>query len=70
MTTTTLLYLDDLSVGDRFESGAHALDADQIIDFAGDFDPQPFHLDPIAAKDTFFGGLAASGWHTAALRHA
>ncbi|MGO1808780.1 MAG: MaoC family dehydratase, partial [Micrococcaceae bacterium] len=67
MTTTTLLYLDDLSVGDCFESGTYALDADQIIDFAGDFDPQPFHLDPVAAKDTFFGGLAASGWHTAAL---
>lgn len=57
MTTTTLLYLHDLSVGDRFESGTHALDADQIIDFAGDFDPQPFHLDPVAAQDTFFGGL-------------
>lgn len=67
MTTPTRLYLEDLSVGDRFVSGTHALDADQIIDFAGDFDPQPFHLDPVAAKDTFFGGLAASGWHTAAL---
>lgn len=61
------LYLDDLRVGQRFTSGAHALDADQITTFARQFDPQPFHLDDAAAKDTFFGGLAASGWHTAAI---
>lgn len=61
------LYLDDLRVGDRFTSGEHALDAAQIIAFARQFDPQPFHTDPEAAQSTFFGGLAASGWHTAAL---
>jgi acyl dehydratase len=61
------LYLEDLSVGDRFESGEHALDAEQIKAFALQFDPQPFHTDEEAAKSTFFGGLAASGWHTAAL---
>ena len=61
------LYLEDLSVGDRFTSGEHALDAAQIVAFAAQFDPQPFHTDPDAAEGTFFRGLAASGWHTAAL---
>jgi acyl dehydratase len=61
------LYLEDLSVGDRFQSGEHALDVKQIKAFALQFDPQPFHTDEEAAKNTFFGGLAASGWHTAAL---
>ncbi len=61
------LYLEDLSVGDRFRSAEHALDVAQIQAFARQFDPQPFHTDEEAAKKTFFGGLAASGWHTAAL---
>ena len=61
------LYLEDLSVGDRFQSGEHAMDAAQIKAFARQFDPQPFHTDEEAAKHTFFGGLAASGWHTAAV---
>jgi acyl dehydratase len=61
------LYLDDLHVGQRFSSGTHAVDEAQIKAFAGQFDPQPFHLDEATAKDTFFAGLAASGWHTAAL---
>ncbi|WP_198085877.1 MaoC family dehydratase [Variovorax sp. E3] len=61
------LYLEDLSVGDRFQSGEHALDVAQILAFARQFDPQPFHTDEEAARRTFFGGLAASGWHTAAL---
>ncbi|VTU31316.1 MaoC family dehydratase [Variovorax sp. PBL-E5] len=61
------LYLEDLSPGDRFTSGEHALDAKQIIEFATRFDPQPFHLDAEAAQRTFFQGLAASGWHTAAI---
>ena len=62
-----LLYLDDLKVGQRFVSASHELDAAQIKAFAGQFDPQPFHLDEEAAKDTLFGGLAASGWHTASI---
>lgn len=62
-----LIYLEDLSVGDVFVSTTHALDAEQITEFASQFDPQPFHLDPEAAQDTLFQGLAASGWHTAAL---
>jgi acyl dehydratase len=60
-------FLDDLSVGQRFSSGSHTIDAAQIKAFAAQFDPQPFHLDGEAAKATLFGGLAASGWHTAAI---
>ena len=59
-----LLYLDDLAVGQSFQSGTHALDTAQIIAYARQFDPQPFHLDPEAAETSFFQGLAASGWHT------
>ncbi|MFY7962791.1 MAG: MaoC family dehydratase [Elsteraceae bacterium] len=62
-----MLYLDDLQVGQRFATGSHAVDEAQIIDFATQFDPQPFHTDPEAAKQTMFGGLAASGWHTMAI---
>ncbi len=61
------LYLEDITPGMRFSSGAHELDAEAIKAFASDFDPQPFHTDEDAAVDTFFGGLAASGWHTAAI---
>ena len=61
------LYLDHLKAGDRFVSGEHALDEAQITSFAKQFDPQPFHLDDEAAQATLFGGLAASGWHTAAI---
>jgi len=61
------LYLDDIAVGDRFTSGEHAMDEAQIKAFAAQFDPQPFHLDDAAARATLFGGLAASGWHTAAV---
>jgi acyl dehydratase len=61
------LYLDDLAVGERFTSATHRLDQDQIFGFAEQFDPQPFHLDDAAAQDTLFRGLAASGWHTAAI---
>lgn len=60
-------YLEELTVGERFVSGEHALDAQQIIAFARQFDPQVFHLDADLARDTFFQGLAASGWHTAAI---
>src|SRR5438105_15873556 len=60
-------YLDDLHVGQRFVTRTHLIDAEQIKTFAGQFDPQPFHLDEELAKNTLFGGLAASGWHTAAI---
>jgi len=61
------LYLDDVHVGQRFSSGTHLVDAAQIKAYANQFDPQPFHLDEEAAKATLFAGLAASGWHTAAI---
>jgi len=61
------LYLEDLYVGQRFTSAPHKLDAGEIKRFAAEYDPQPFHLDEEAAKASLFGGLAASGWHTAAM---
>jgi acyl dehydratase len=61
------LYLEDLYPGQRLASGSHTVDAAEIKAFAKEFDPQPFHLDEEAAKDTLFAGLAASGWHTAAI---
>jgi acyl dehydratase len=61
------LCLEDLSVGQRFVSRTFLVDAEAIKAFAREFDPQPFHLDAEAAKETLFGGLAASGWHTAAM---
>jgi acyl dehydratase len=67
MTMQKKLYLDDLAPGQRFVSGEHRLDAAQIVAFAREFDPQPFHVDAEAARSTFFQGLAASGWHTAAI---
>ena len=60
-------YLEDLKVGDRFESGTYEVTEKAIIEFAREFDPQPFHLDLEAAKKSIFGGLVASGWHTAAI---
>ena len=61
------LYLEDVVVGSEFVSDEVTISAQEIIAFASQFDPQPFHLDPEAAKSSFFGGLAASGWHTAAI---
>lgn len=60
-------HLDDLHVGQRFRSATHTIDEAQIKAFAVQFDPQSFHTDAEAAKGTFFRGLAASGWHTAAI---
>lgn len=60
-------YLEDYAVGQTFGSGRLRIDAARIKAFAAEFDPQPFHLDERAAGDTIFRGLAASGWHTAAL---
>jgi acyl dehydratase len=60
-------YLEDFSVGQTFRSGSITVTSDQIKAFASQFDPQPFHLDETAAAASFFGGLVASGWHTAAL---
>jgi acyl dehydratase len=61
------LYLDDLRVGQRFTSGSYLMEETRIKEFAAEFDPQPFHLDEAAAGASIFKGLAASGWHTAAV---
>ena len=61
------LYLEDVVVGSQYISEEVTITAEEIVAFASRFDPQPFHLDAEAAKSTFFGGLAASGWHTAAI---
>ena len=60
-------YLEDFVKGQTFSSGRVRVSEEQIKAFAAEFDPQPFHLDEAAAQNTFFKGLAASGWHTAAL---
>jgi len=61
------LYLEDLHVGQQFTSGSYLMEKDRIKEFAAEFDPQPFHLDESAAGESIFRGLAASGWHTAAV---
>lgn len=66
--SVNLMYLEDFTPGQKFSHAAdEALNADAIKAFAASYDPQPFHLDEAAAAQSFFGGLAASGWHTAAL---
>lgn len=59
-------YFEDITVGASRETGSHTFTQDAIIAFAKQFDPQPFHIDPEAAKHSNFGGIIASGWHTAA----
>jgi acyl dehydratase len=61
------LFFDDLKVGDSFATATRQVSIEDIKRFAAEFDPQPFHLDDAAARQTMFGGLAASGWHTAAI---
>lgn len=60
-------YLEDFAVGQTYGSGRIKIDTERIKAFAAEFDPQPFHIDEDTARDTMFRGLAASGWHTAAL---
>jgi acyl dehydratase len=60
-------YFEDFAVGQTFGSGRLQIDEEQIKVFAAQFDPQPFHLDEEVARASIFRGLAASGWHTAAL---
>ena len=62
-----LLHFEDFEAGQRFALGSHNLTTDEMIEFAGEFDPQPQHLDPEAAKHSMLGGLAASGWFLGAL---
>ena len=63
----TRQYLDDYVVGQVFNSGRLRVERKAIVAFAKEFDPQPYHLDEEAARNSVFGGLVASGWHTAAL---
>jgi acyl dehydratase len=60
-------YLEDLKVGDRFESDTYRVTENEILEFAARFDPQPFHLEAGAGRESVFKGLVASGWHTAAM---
>ena len=61
------IYFEDLTPGRVFHAGPVELTMPEIVDFARRFDPQPFHLDPGAGAQSVFGGLVASGWHTASL---
>lgn len=58
-------YFEDFNVGDAVELGSFSLTAEDIIEFARKYDPQPMHVDPDAARNSIYGGLIASGWHTA-----
>ena len=60
-------YFEDLKAGDRFKSATYKVGEEQIISFAREFDPQPFHLDAAVARQTMFETFIASGWHTAAI---
>lgn len=60
-------YLEDFAVGQKFGSATLRVEEERIKQFAAEFDPQPFHLDDAAARGSLFAGLAASGWHTAAV---
>ena len=65
--SSSMRHFEDFAVGQKFISPTLVVAADAITAFAAEFDPQPFHLDDQAAQGTIFEGLAASGWHTAAL---
>ena len=67
MAQSAPMYLEDLTVGQIFRSGTAAVETERVKAFAAEFDPQPFHLDEQAAGASLFGGLVASGWHTAAM---
>lgn len=67
MSRSPTLYWEDFAPGTVREFGGHTLTREEIVRFAGEFDPQPFHLDEEAGRASLFGGLAASGWHTCAL---
>ena len=60
------MFLEDIPLGHKATLGSYTFTQENIIKFAREFDPQPFHIDPEAARDSLYGGLTASGWHTAA----
>ena len=59
-------YWDDYEIGQKFDLGSTSFTADEIVDFARQYDPQSFHVDPAAARQSMFGSLIASGWHVTA----
>ena len=67
MSADKTLYWEDFKVGETVAMGSHTFAEQEMIDFARKFDPQPFHIDPVAARSSYFGGLIASGWHTCAV---
>jgi acyl dehydratase len=62
-----VLYWEDFKVGETLEMGSHRFSAQEIVEFGRQFDPQPFHVDPEAARESFYGELIASGWHTCSI---
>jgi acyl dehydratase len=62
-----MMWWEDFQVGERADMGRHTFVEEEILEFGRSYDPQPFHADPAAARQTFFGGLVASGWHTCAI---
>lgn len=60
-------YFEDFRAGEVIELGSHEVTEEEIVGFARQWDPQPFHVDPEAARESVFGGLIASGWHTGAM---
>lgn len=62
---TMTRYFEDFKIGDQFDLGSKHFTEEEIIAFARSYDPQPFHVDPVQAKESVFGGIIASGWHTA-----
>ena len=60
-------YFEDFRAGEVIELGRHEVSEEEIVGFARQWDPQPFHVDPEAARQSVFGGLIASGWHTGAM---
>lgn len=66
-TNASQMYYEDFAIGRVYRSATVGITEAEIVEFAGRYDPQPFHLDPVAAKESVFGGLVASGWLTAAL---
>lgn len=62
-----MIWWEDFRVGDTTEMGRHTFTQEEILSFGRRFDPQPFHADPVAARESVFGGLIASGWHTCAV---
>jgi acyl dehydratase len=61
------LYFEDFAPGQTIELGTRTVSEEEIVAFAREWDPQPFHVDPEAAKESVFGGLIASGWHTGSI---